>query len=125
VGLAVWGGYVISQKNNKKAVVTAAPQIISDTTAAEIVQKSDTTIVNAAPATPQANYKYVLEVAKSKRAFKRYNQLKEIRWQVHLETMDSVQYKLYMLLPSIADTTRTLDSLMVMTGRKVYIEYTN
>lgn len=125
VGLAVWGGYVISQKNNKKAVVAAAPQIISDTTAAEIVQKSDTTIVNAAPATPQANYKYVLEVAKSKRAFKRYNQLKEIRWQVHLETMDSVQYKLYMLLPSIADTTRTLDSLMVMTGRKVYIEYTN
>ena len=69
------------------------------------------------------SYKYVLEVAKKKRAVKRYNQLKDIRWKVELETQDSIQYKLFMLLPALSDTSRTIDSLTVMTGRKVYIEY--
>jgi hypothetical protein len=126
VGLAIWGGYVISQKNKKKGVNIAAQQIVQEPITSDTLQKTDSiappgqTIIS-----PESNYKYVLEIAKSKRAFKRYNQLKTIRWNVELETKDSIQYKLYMLLPSIADTTRTLDSLTVMTGRKVYIEYPN
>jgi hypothetical protein len=125
LGFAIWGGYVISQKNkkNKNAPqnTTAASQaIIVDTT-----QKVDSsTLIAQTNILRDSNYKYVLEIAKSKRAFRRYNQLKSINWKVQLETQDSVQYKLYMLLPSI-DTTKTLDSLTVMTGKKVYIEYSN
>jgi hypothetical protein len=125
VGLAIWGGYVISQKNKKKGANIAAQQIVEETKKTDTLQNADSIQPATTTITPETNYKYVLEIAKSKRAFKRYNQLKEIRWQVQLETKDSVQYKLYMLLPSISDTTRTLDSLTVMTGRKVYIEYPN
>jgi hypothetical protein len=126
VGLTIWGGYVISQKKNKPIVHTAAEKIIPEAIAADSLQKA-ASIIPIAPTTvaPETNYKYVLEIAKSKRAFKRYNQLKTIRWKVQMETADSIQYKLYMLLPSMADTTRTIDSLTVMTGKKVYIEYSN
>ena len=96
----------------------------SQTIAIDTIQKVDSTLIAQAPVRPDSIHKYVLEIAKSKRAFRRYNQLKDINWKVHLETQDSIQYKLYMLLSSM-DTTKTLDSLTVMTGRKVYIEYTN
>ena len=126
VGLTIWGGYVISQKKDNNKIHTAAEKIVPEMGAMDSLQKTDSIVPIAQTViAPDNNYKYVLEVAKSKRAFKRYNQLKDIRWKVMLETKDSIQYKLYMLLPSIADTTRTLDSLMVMTGRKVYIEYSN
>jgi len=126
VGLTIWGGYVISQKKNKAIVHTAAEKIIPEVIAADSLQKADSIIpLVQTTVAPETNYKYVLEIAKSKRAFKRYNQLKTIRWKVQMETEDSIQYKLYMLLPSMADTTRTIDSLTVMTGRKVYIEYSN
>jgi len=126
VGLTIWGGYVISQKKNKAIVHTAAEKIINEVIAADSLQKADSIIpLVSTTVAPETNYKYVLEIAKSKRAFKRYNQLKTIRWKVQMETEDSIQYKLYMLLPSMADTTRTIDSLTVMTGRKVYIEYSN
>ncbi len=129
IGLTIWGGYQISKKANKNksanltetaTTLVAAPIIDTST-----VQKNDSVHSNNNLLTIDNNYKYVLEVAKSKRAFKRYNQLKAIQWEVHLETKDSVQYKLFMLLPAISDTSRTIDSLTVMSGRKVYIEYPN
>jgi len=43
---------------------------------------------------------------------------------VQLETTDSIQYQLYMLLP-VSDTSKTLDSLKMLTGRKVHIEHQN
>lgn len=125
VGLAIWGGYVISQKNKKNKATTAVQHIASQTIIPDTLQKVDSNSIAQTTLPVESNYKYILEVAKSKRAFRRYKQLKEIRWKVELETQDSIQYKLYMLLPSMADTTRTLDSLTVMTGRKVYIEYPN
>ena len=126
VGLAIWGGYVISQKNKKNKIQAAVvQQTASETIVADTLQKADSSSIAPATIPVETNYKYVLEVAKSKRAFKRYNQLKEIRWKVELETQDSIQYKLYMILPAIGDTTKTLDSLTAMTGRKVYIEYPN
>ncbi|HKZ68257.1 MAG TPA: hypothetical protein VJ111_17940 [Chitinophagaceae bacterium] len=126
VGLTIWGGYVISQKKNKTLVHTAAEKIVPGMIASDSLQKADSIMPIAQTIiAPENNYKYVLEIAKSKRAFKRYNQLKTIRWKVEMETKDSIQYKLYMLLPSLADTTRTMDSLTVMTGRRVYIEYAN
>ena len=88
-----------------------------------LAPKKDTITSFSTTLPRDVNYKYVLEVAKSKRAFKRYNQLKAIQWNVQLETNDSIQYKLVMLLPAVSDTSKTIDSLTVMTGRKVYIEY--
>ncbi len=127
LGVAIWGGYTISQKNKKHKTNTAAEQTVAASNAitTDTIQKTDSAALAVQTnIRPDSNYKYVLEIAKSKRAFRRYNQLKEINWKVHLETQDSIQYKLYMLLSS-RDTTRTLDSLTVMTGRKVFIEYAN
>ncbi len=125
VGLTIWGGYMISQKNKNKHVKTVAEKIVPETIAVDTLPKADHISPIPTDMPLENNYKYVLEIANSKRAFKRYNQLKTIRWKIEMETKDSIQYKLYMLLSSMADTTRTLDSLTVMTGKKVYIEYQN
>ena len=129
IGVTVWGGYVISKKNLKPQETS-----VTDTTNQVVAVHQDTTAIvppvadSVSPIKQepvQANgYKYVLEVAKSKRAFKRYHQLLDNRWNVQLETKDSVQYTLFMRLP-VSDTSKTLDSLTAMTGRKVYIEYSN
>jgi hypothetical protein len=124
IGATVWGGYEISKKvkKGKPSVATENP-VQPQTLPADTNTVVADTVKQAPPAEPaDPRVKYVLEVAKSKRAFKRFNQLKEINWNVELETSDSVQYKLFMMLPP-SDTAKTLDSLMVMTGRKVYIEY--
>jgi len=68
-------------------------------------------------------FKYVLETAGKKRAINRYNKLKEYRWDVQMETKDSIQYKIFLILPTLAmDTSRVADSLTALNGRKVYIE---
>ena len=141
--LAIAAGYFISRPGNSDnseataaivtstttdspAVTTATPSAATDSTAATI----PATPVSPQPAqqniTSANNYKYVLEVAKSARAFKRYNQLRTNLWKVELETKDSVDYKLFLMLPVLnADTTRVADSLTVMLGKKVYIEHQN
>jgi len=125
IGFAIWGGYEISKRVKKKSDIVISepplPEIKPVTDSIAIVKDS---IVMPEVSLPDTNYKYILEVAQSKRAFKRYNQLKNINWNVQLETADSIQYKLYMLLP-VSDTSKTLDSLIAVTGRKVYIEYQN
>lgn len=122
IGVTVWGGYMISKKNVKPEVETV--QILAEQTlVADSIRIADS--IAAAPpvvAPTPTDYKYILEVAQKKRALKRYNQLKELRWKVELETADSIQFKLFMLLPP-SDTTKTMDSLRIVTGRKVYIEY--
>ena len=124
LGLAIRGGYTISKRVRAKSNTTVentAPIVPVVDTIAQHLNDS----IAASKSLASANYKYVLEVAPGKRAFKRYNQLKTNLWDVHLETKDSIQYKLFLLLPSNADTTRVLDSLTVMTGRRVYIESQN
>lgn len=143
LGLAIWGGYMLSKKNTvetestvaqteeeKTVPVTTAPTsditatTIKDTVAA--TTPANSTTVSQPVASLAGNYKYILEIANQPRAFKRYSQLKTNQWNVQLETKDSVQYKLFLLLPAAnADTTRILDSLTVMTGRRVYIEHHN
>jgi hypothetical protein len=128
LGLAIWGGYSISRKAKKEiqtnVAETITPQVtIADTTTTPM---QDTVPVTLPAKSVDNNYKYILEVAKSQRAFKRFNQLRTNQWEVKLETTDSVQYKLVLLLPTLnADTTRVLDSLTAMTGRRVYIEHQN
>jgi len=127
LGLAVWGGYAISKKSRQsKEVVNETPPEtnippVADTTA----RQAPDSLPPAPVITPGTSgmYKYVLEVSNQKRALKRYNQLRTNLWDVKLETKDSVNYKLFVLLPSTgADTTRIVDSLTVFLGRKVYIE---
>ncbi|MGK2861840.1 MAG: hypothetical protein ACSLE0_07895 [Chitinophagaceae bacterium] len=125
VGITIWGGYIISRKNKNDIVNTDSRTVMPQTLVTDSLPPDDSVALVQTIAPPAENYKYVLEVASGKRAFKRYNQLKTIRWKIQMETNDSIRYKLFMMLPSIADTTRTLDSLTVMTGRKVYIEYQN
>ncbi|RYY57013.1 MAG: hypothetical protein EOO09_04260 [Chitinophagaceae bacterium] len=141
--LAVGAGYWISRPAGKSEVTAAVNNAIPTTDTPEIIASDSSaavtpattavteTTATAAPAasrvvTADGSYKYVLEVAKSTRAFKRYNQLRTNLWNVELETKDSVDYKLILMLPKMnADTTRVLDSLTVMLGRKVYIEPQN
>lgn len=122
IAIAVWGGYVISKKNGKKTM-TAAQQAVDIQSAANVIAPDTTTATEPAQPSAPEHYKYILETAKKKRAIKRYNQLKDIRWKVQLETSDSVEFKLFMLLPAHVDTTRSIDSLTALTGRKVRIEY--
>ena len=120
IAVTIWAGYSISNKNSE-----TDSEYFEDLTAAQTASLVDSTVAEQPVVVAEekpANYKYVLEVAQSKRAFKRYNQLRTNLWDVHLETNDSIKYKLVMRLPVDQDTTRVLDSLMVMLGRRVYIE---
>ncbi len=123
--LTIWGGYAISKKAGTRA---ADSVVLSDTTVVDTTTKQAQVpdSLEKAALLASSNYKYVLEEGSQQRAIKRYNQLRTNLWDVKLETTDSVRYKLYLLLPSQnADTTRVLDSLTVMTGKRVYIEHQN
>ena len=130
IGLAIWGGYTISANRevNTEAVLsennTTEPLTAIDSSQ---LKKPDSVISQKTIAQP-VNYKYVLEVARQYRAFKRFSQLKDstmISKIVQLEKTDSIQYKLFVLLPVTMDTTRVIDSLTSYLGRKVYIEHQN
>jgi hypothetical protein len=122
-GLAIWGGYTVYKKNSADKIAAAAdtaqiPVTVVDSSAF----KKDTTpvVINGIP---PGNYKFVLETANKTRAIKRYNTLTTFEWKVQMETKDSLQYKLYMVLPAMSgDTTRIMDSLTALNGKKVYIE---
>lgn len=129
LGLTIWGGYAISKNMAAdKATASAAqneiqqPEQQGDTLS--LSSATPDTLTTSAPAIAD-NYKYVLEEAPKQRIIKRYNQLRTNLWDVKLETTDSIRFKLYLLLPAHNDTTRVLDSLTVMTGRRVYIEHQN
>ena len=127
LGLAIWGGYAISKKAKGKTEEPVTENVASSLINADTIKTAidSANLPLTKPVLPPS-YKYILEVAQSKRAFKRYNQLRTNMWEVKLETADSVQYKLVLLLPSMnADTTRVLDSLTAMTGKRVYIEHQN
>lgn len=130
IGLAIWGGYTIStnRAGNTEAVL-AENNINEPVTPVDTSQlkKPDSAISQKTIIQP-ANYKYVLEVAKEYRAFKRFKMLKDstmLSKVIQLETNDSVQYKLFVLLPATMDTTRVIDSLTTFLGKKVYIEHQN
>jgi hypothetical protein len=117
-GLAIWGGYTISRK-----AATADVTEVVDTT--HVITPTDTVVaVSPEPVKPK-DYKYILQVSKRNTALRRYKQLRENLWDVGMETKDSVDYKLFLLLPMRTDTTHVVDSLTSLTGKKVYIEYQN
>lgn len=117
IGLAIWGGYTISRK-----AATADVTEVVDTP--PIIAPKDTVITAPEPVKPK-DQKYVLQVSKRNTAMRRYQQLKENLWDVQMETKDSVDFKLYLLMPIRTDSTHVQDSLTALTGKKVYIEYQN
>ncbi len=141
IGLAVWGGYTVyrmslqknnSSENNELAGMAATDTNMiaeNDSTAGnsniipavhkDSVTKSPSSIANPVS---QGSMKYILEEAKATRAFARFARLKTFFWPVKMETRDSVSYTLFMVLPSTySDTTRIIDSLTNLNGRKVYV----
>lgn len=128
LGLAAWVGYYIYNKTSSQNNLVDAEEIMND----EPVLSQNTVTANSKDtvSTPlqrllitPGTIKVVLESAPAKRAFSRFNTLQNFQWQVQLETKDSLSYKLYMVLPGHSgDTTRMLDSLSRLNGKRVYIE---
>lgn len=115
--------YFNSQKNASKGIEDITAETENTTVPADsATARRDSANIMAAPATPADTYTYVLEVAKEPRASRRFNQLKEIKWPVELETIDSLNKRIVMKLPRVgADTARIKDSLRVLSGRQVFI----
>lgn len=127
IGLAILGGYTIYKRNGPAAnnetseTQQEAPSLVAGDTST--AAKPDSTTVIVTPAANNGSYKFVLETAGRNRAFERYNKLKKYNWNVKMETQDSTHYKLFLLLPSLAmDTSRLVDSLTALNGRRVYVE---
>lgn len=129
LALAIWGGYQLS-KNGENGVNSETSVAGNNSMDAENnIAVNDSMAAAREDSIREANqpraasYKYVLENTRQTRAFRRFNQLRTNLWDVHLETKDSVNYKLYMTLPvNYGDTSRIKDSLRIMLGRPVYIE---
>jgi len=70
------------------------------------------------------SYRFVLETKNNKAAaVKRYKQLKQLPTDIRMETTDSMNYKLFFILPATArDTARIKDSLSNFYGKKIRIE---
>jgi hypothetical protein len=128
--LAVWGGYIVYKmtksknksgtviKNKKEETVPVKDTLMNQKD--NVVLPDQTIPVQTSPA---GMHKFVLEISGAQRAFERYGRLRTFLWDVKMETKDSISYKLFMLLPaSASDTTRIIDSLTRLNGRRVYIE---
>jgi hypothetical protein len=139
LGLVVGGGYLVYKRTSETNISTNDETELADpggqttqTPAQDTIPASpDTTtqntlVANTTTISASGNYKIVIDQFKAPRAFNRFAQLKDNGWPVKMETKDSISYKLYMLMPmATTDTARTIDSLTVLNGRRVYIEYQN
>lgn len=133
-GLAIWGGYTVykkrTERSEKEETVVSSDKNETNRNQSTIskspdttIQKKDTTVTSIQPPImPAGTKKFILEVSPKERALYRYNRLKTFQWQVEMETKDSSLFTLYMLLPvSAADTSRVLDSLSRLNGKRVYV----
>jgi len=122
-GLAIWGGYTVykkrTERSEKEETVVSSDKNETNRNQSTIskspdttIQKKDTTVTSIQPPImPAGTKKFILEVSPKERA-----------WQVEMETRDSSLFTLYILLPvSPADTSRVLDSLSRLNGKRVYI----
>lgn len=127
IGLAIWAGYTISNNRTNPDELVSGSGVESTELVPDSSQLKTTIVDSSAKTAIASNYKYVLEVCKATRAFKRLKTLQDTKLAplLQLETKDSVQYKLFVMLPITPDTTRTIDSLTAFLGKKVYIERQN
>lgn len=132
LAFAIWGGYTIYKrtvKKNKTEIKNTDNPSVTDTLSPTLnntppVQKD--TGSTSGPGVNSMNtgsYKYILEISSATRAFDRFERLKKFQWPVYMETTDSVIFKIFLRLPAPAsDTTRMLDSLSKLNGKRVFIE---
>ena len=129
IGLAVFIGYKIYEKRIHKNTesATTVPETQKNETVpvtednSGTVEKTETlnnnpeitTIQN--PLIKEDSYKFIVEEADKARALARYNTFRNWGLQIHIETSDSVHFKLFFALPSAAiDTAKTMDSLRLL-----------
>jgi hypothetical protein len=136
LGLVVGGGYLLYKRTSQSDTVTETIQSKPAEPTGTLVSKDSTADKNDSALTTRtaikqqavnaSSYKFVIDQFKAPRAFTRFYQLKNFGWPIQIETKDSVSYKLFVLLPvSGTDTTRALDSLTALNGRRVFIEHHN
>lgn len=118
IGFAIWGGYTLSNKNKidsptedvqEKAVVP-----VMDTITAAPVEKTIAATDTIKKTQHAPGYKFVFEsTPNKKRAIKRFNFLKTINSDIHLEpAADSSSFDITVnLIIPASDTTRIKDSL--------------
>lgn len=139
IGIAIWAGYTIANKNKTEVAEAPDTEVVPEQESQTIkiiptqdsITKDTSTVQESTPpatvtSAPRSGefYKYILEVSSKPQTLKRFAQLKTNLWDVHMDTNDSTTFKLYLLLPAAnADTTRILDSLKILSGKKVYIEH--
>jgi hypothetical protein len=125
IALAIWGGYAVYKMTAVKNKTASEPDKKKEEPVSikDPVPDQKDSVVATTPNISPGNFRFVLETAKAKRAFERFGRLKTFLWNVQMDTKDSVTYKLFMLLPaSAADTSHIIDSLTLLSGRKVFIE---
>jgi hypothetical protein len=131
-GLTVWAGYTLSKRPGSKlrTAQTSSAAIENNIEHAPakdtILNQKDSVIEPVPQPNISGNYKFVVEVADKERGLNRFGTLKSWGLNVQLETPDSLNYKLYFLLPaSYSDTARIKDSLgnlYTPSWTKAYVE---
>ncbi len=128
--LVIWLGYSLYNRSaNNTVAVIPIPQT-ADTARANIILDSAQKLIDSAiertQIRPSGSYKFIIEKTASKtRAFKRYNQLKDNRDNIRMESLsDSTLFHLYLIISATpGDTSRIRDSLKNWYGRnQVFIE---
>ena len=122
IAIVLLGGYYFynNSDSNDKEEQNLSQAPISQ----PIVDSSTSKVDSSLIVKPAPTFRYVLENTNNKkRALKRYTQLKSLAIDVKMETVDSINFKLYFVIPSTAaDTIRIKDSLHNYYGRKVMVE---
>ena len=127
LALAIWGGYTVYKKTSAKKETTESEknkkqEAVLNTDTGQY-KKDSIVQLNQVTKLPAGNYKFVLETSDSLRAFSRLNRLKTFQWPAQMETKDSISFKIFILLPAnAADTSRIVDSLSRLNGKRVHIE---
>lgn len=125
----VWIGYRLNQSNapiQTEITQEIAPSI-TDTTQHASTVDTTSTVKDPLPKISNNSFRFVIEVANKKRAFYRYQMLKNGNVPVRMSTSDSTSFKLYFELPATAaDTARITDSLTsrypALNKRKAFAE---
>ena len=117
IALAIWGGYTISKRRASKDITANnskndEQKIMPVNTIDTITTVKKDSVIFAKPTIPSDKYKFIIEIAKKERGMHRYDMLKGFGLDVQMETKDSIDFKLFFLLPAASkDTARILDSL--------------
>jgi len=104
-----------SKNTSEETEITSEAVPVSDTT--KFVSAATDTIRSVKQTEQKisnGNYRFVVEVANKKRAYYRYNMLKKGGVHIQISTSDSINYKLFFVLPANpTDTARIADSLTI------------